>query len=357
MRELAPNASITVGILRKREKISMRLWCGALLAGAAVLFVSQGNANDSSAALGASGVVLTQTADIRMAREDLYVSPHKIRIRYEFVNDSAKDIDTVVAFPLPDIDTRRFYVEPLGTVTDDPINFVGFSVVADGQRVTPNVEQRAFYKDKDVTAILASAQIPVNVVSGKDVQFMLHLSPTQVKILESADLGDHESGDGETPHWIIRTKFWWKQSFPAGKTVVLEHSYQPVTGQTFFIGQYVGTKPDEDGAAYFKNYCIDAGTRKAIASRIASKTGNPDDSGAMIAFATDYILMSGNNWKGPIGHFHLTLDKEKPDNILSLCWDGNLKKTKPTTFEESRENFGPTQDIKLLVLQNRPPGG
>ncbi len=335
----------------------MHLCRGALLASAVFLFASQSDANDSSAALGAGGVVLTQAADIRMAKEDLYISPTKVRIRFEFANDSAKDIDTVVAFPLPDIDTNRFYVEPLGAVTDDPINFVGFSVVANGQRVTPNVEQRAFYKDKDVTAILASAHIPVNVVSGKYSQFMLHLSPAQVKILESAGLGDHESGDGETPHWIVRTKFWWKQTFPAGKTVVLEHAYQPVTGQTFFIGQYLAAKPDDAGAVYFKDYCIDAATRAAIAARIRSKTGNPDDSGAMISFATDYIQLSGNNWKGSIGHFHLTLDKGKPDNILSLCWDGDLKKTSSTTFETTRKNFAPTQDIKLLVLQNQPPGG
>jgi hypothetical protein len=335
----------------------MYLYRVASVAIAASVVASQSMANDSSAALGASGIVLTQTADIRMAREDLYISPTKIRIRYEFVNEASTDIDTVVAFPLPDIDTNRFDVEPIGTVTEDPVNFVNFSVVANGRRITPNVEQRAFYQDKDVTEILNSARIPVNVISAPNVQVMQHLSPDQVKILESAGVADHEKGDGETPRWIVRTKFWWKQSFPAGKTVVLEHSYQPVSGQTFFIGQYVTAKPGEDGADYFMNYCIDAATRKSIAARVRSKTGKPEDSGTMLAFATDYILMTANNWKGPIGDFHLTLDKGKPDNILSLCWDGDLKKTGPTTFEATRKNFAPAQDIKMLVLQNAPPGG
>lgn len=329
----------------------------ALLAAAIVLCSSPGLANDSSAALGAGGVVLTQTADVSMAKEDLYVSPSKIRIRYEFTNDSGKDVETVVAFPLPDIDSKRFYVEPIGAVTDDPLNFVGFSVIANGKRLTPQVEQRAFYNDKDVTDILASARVPVNVIGGKNAQVMQHLSPEQVKILEQAGLGDHKMSDGETPHWIIRTKFWWKQIFPAGKTVVLEHSYQPVSGWSYFISQYVGPKPAEEGAALLKTYCIDAATQKAIAARLASKAGKPEDATSMVMRTTDYILMSGNNWKGPIGHFHLTLDKEKPTNIISLCWEGDLKKTSLTTFETTRENFAPTHDIKLLVLQNMPKGG
>lgn len=328
----------------------------ASLAAAILLCASPGLANDSSAALGAGGVVLTQTADIRMAKEDLYISPDRIRIRYEFANDSGTDVETVVAFPLPDIDSKRFYVEPIGAVTDDPLNFVGFSVIANGKWITPQVEQRAFLGDKDVTGILASARVPVNVVSGKNVQVMQHLSPEQVNILEGAGLGDHEMGDGETPHWLIRTKFWWKQSFPAGKTVVLEHSYQPVSGRSYLISEYVGPKPDEVGAAILKTYCIDPATQKAIAARLVSKSGKLEDAGLMAMRTTEYILLSANNWKGPIGHFHLTLDKEKPGNIMSLCWEGDLKKTSPTRFEAIRENFAPTHDIKLLVLQNIPKG-
>jgi hypothetical protein len=69
------------------------------------------------------------------------------------------------------------------------------------------------------------------------------------------------------------------------------------------------------------------------------------------AYETDYILKTANNWNGPIGRFRLVLDKLKPDNTLSLCWDGELKKTGPTTFEAVRTNFAPTRDIHLLVLE------
>ena len=94
-------------------------------------------ADDSSAALGAGGVVLTQSADIRMAAEDLRISPKEVRIRFEFAkHDSGKDIDTIVAFPLPDIDTYKFWGEPIGSTTADPLNFafVGFEVSQDGRK-------------------------------------------------------------------------------------------------------------------------------------------------------------------------------------------------------------------------------
>jgi hypothetical protein len=329
----------------------MHAYRGALLAGAALLFASQTLADDSSAALSAGGVVLTQATDIRMAKEDLYVSPDKVRIHFEFANDSKSDISTVVAFPLPDIDASRFYEEPLGDMTADPVNFVGFTITADGKRITPQVEQRAFFKGRDVTATLNALHIPVNVISQTNIQMMNKLKPEQAKALEKAGLT--VNGDGEMPQWIIRTKFFWTQKFPAGKTVVLDHSYKPVTGGTFYTSLDLGGGSNDEGDRHWnRNFCIDSGTLKTITARIGPKTPKGDDGGNMEAQTTDYILMSGNNWKGPIGHFHLTLDKLKPENILSLCWDGNLKKSGATTFDFTADNYAPNRDIKLLVLSD-----
>jgi hypothetical protein len=322
------------------------------LAGALLLSTAS-FADDSSAALGAGGVILTQSANIRMLKEDLFVSPNKVRIRFEFVNDSAKDIDTIVAFPLPDIDMNEFTESPVGTMTDDPLNFVGFTVTADGRRISPQVEQRAFYKGKDVTDIVRRAGVPLMMNDPRFNAITEKLPADKRKILEAADLADGESGSFEHPHWTVRTRFWWHQVFPAHQTVVLEHGYQPVTGQSFFTKYELDPK-NGDGADYMHRYCIDPGTRAALASRIASKTPSMEDGGMLLAFSTDYILVSGNNWKGPIGHFHLTLDKLKPDNILSICWSGTLTKTGATTFEATEENFSPKADIKLLVLTDMP---
>jgi hypothetical protein len=137
---------------------------------------------------------------------------------------------------------------------------------------------------------------------------------------------------------------------------VLEQSYQPVTGETFFSEMELAP-PEKGEMSYAQNFCFDAGTRAEIEKQLAvSKKANHQDGALLLAFTTDYVLTTGNNWKGPIGHFHLTLDKAKPDNVLSLCWDGDLRKTGATTFEATRENFSPGRDIHLLVLQQHPPG-
>src|SRR6185503_11025056 len=92
----------------------------ALLAGAASYSAL---ANDSSAQLAGGGLILTKNADVRMASEDLYISPYEVRVRYEFVNDSNRDIETTVAFPMPKADMYELSEVPLGMTTDDPVNF------------------------------------------------------------------------------------------------------------------------------------------------------------------------------------------------------------------------------------------
>ena len=70
---------------------------------------------------------------VRMATEDLYVSPKHVRVRFEFANDTDRDVETVVAFPLPDIDVGNYWTVALGRITGDPVNFVGFEVKVDGK--------------------------------------------------------------------------------------------------------------------------------------------------------------------------------------------------------------------------------
>lgn len=334
----------------------MRVVLCAGAAAAALLFASEAAADDSSAALGMGGLVFTQSADIRMADEDLRISPKEVRIRFAFANDGAHDIDTIMAFPLPDIDTAEFSNSAIGTVTGDPVNFVGFKVTADGRPVAVSVEQRAFFNGRDVTATVRSVGLPVNVISDQGYKLLVALSPEKRKLLTSAGLAEFDEYNNALPRWIVRTKFFWHQHFPAGKTVVLEQRYQPVTGQ-FFFGSY-DLKPEAaDGQTLLKSYCTDPGSKATLEKMIAAKEkADPQGGGYLNAYETDYILMTGNNWKGPIGRFHLTLDKLKPDNVLSLCWDGTLEKTGPTTFEDTRERFAPRADIKMLVLDAAPPG-
>ena len=331
---------------------------GILCAGAAaaaLFFASEAAADDSSAALGMGGIAFTQSADIKMTDEDLSISPKDVRIRFVFKNESVHDIDTVVAFPLPDINTAEFSNSPIGTTTDDPMNFVGFSVKQDGHPIAVSAEQKAFMNNRDVTATIKSVGLPINVIAGHGYGKLVALPPAKRKILMSGDLAEFDENKNALPHWIVRTRFYWHQHFPAGKSVVLEQHYQPVTGMAFF-GDLDLKDNSDSGSYYAKGFCMDAPTRSTLSRMIATaKKGKPDAGGYINVMTTEYILKTGNNWKGPIGRFHLTLGKLKAGNVISLCWDGKLKRTGPTTFEDTRENFAPKDDIKLLVFTDQPP--
>jgi len=321
-----------------------------LIAVAALAAAVCARADDSSAALGAGGVVFTKNTPVKMAAEDLYLSPQAVRIRFEFSNPTKKDVDTIVAFPLPDIDTYDFYGSAIGTVTDDPQNFVGFKAVVDGEPVAFTIEQRAFVKNRDVTALVLAAGAPVNPVTDEGYDRLSKLPADKQKALVAAGVAEGDANEF-VPQWTVRTRFWWPQKFPAGKTVVIEHSYQPVTGQFFFSTQY-GKRTDEQNAGY----CFDTGTWASLDARTAQKKQPDGEAGTyMNAYETDYILKTATNWQGPIGRFHMTLDKLKADNIVTLCWDGDLKKTGPTTFEFTAQNYAPARDVHMLVLETAAP--
>lgn len=329
-----------------------RGWMAAALCAAGVA-AWPASADDSSAALGMGGIVFTQSSDIRMTDEDLFVSPKAVRIRFTFRNDSGRDIDAMLGFPLPDINTAEFTASPIGTVTADPVNFVGFTVRADGVPMRVSADQRAYFNGRDVTALVRSLGLPVNVITEAGYKALENLPADKRRILAADDLAEFD-GDNAMPHWIVRTNFYWHQKFPAGRSVVLEQAYQPVTGQ-FFFGSYDFAQADKNTPPPAEGYCVDAATRAGLERRLAAKLrADPQAGGYLNGFETDYVLKTGNNWKGPIGRFHLTLDKLAPDNVLSLCWSGTLTKTGPTTFEDRRENFAPDRDIRLLVVSDRP---
>lgn len=314
---------------------------------AAALAAAPALADDSSAALSAGGLVFTRQADIRMAAEDLTLSPKRVKVRYAFVNDGKADIETIVAFPMPDIDVREFWYEPLGTTLDRTPNFMGFALTVDGRTISATPDERAVLDGRDVTAQVKAAGLPVNIAGSDLVKKLDALDPATRRKLAAEGIVEVDGNDAH-PHWIAKTSFWWHQVFPAGKTVVIEHSYQPVTGQSFFNGYSL---QDEEGARNREQFCIEAATEAAIRAKIAGRDKNGPNGDYLNAFQTGFVLKTANNWKGPIGRFHLTLDKIEAGNVLSLCWGGDLKKTGATTFESVRRDFAPARDIELLVLQ------
>lgn len=317
-------------------------------------------ANDSTAFQGTGGIELTKTGDIQMVSEDLRIGLDEIAVSYVFRNITDHPIETMVAFPMPDLDLAPGLTASNWQFPVRDRNFLGFRVWVDDRPVEPALDLRAVYQGKDVTAVL-QATGGIDLVpwrEGAYDELAKRLDPANLKRLR--DLGLVQSGDdNNNPQWTLQPRFHWTQSFPAGAETRVRHSYKPFVGHALVehiardvdgrkvYGRLVGSKTPETG----DRYCIDEGTRRAMASADAKVAAGKATYGAA---EIEYILTTARNWRGPIGRFHLTIDKGAPENLLSLCWDG-LKKTGPTTFEATASDFVPTHDLALFFLLGSAP--
>lgn len=308
------------------------------------------HANDTSAVLGAGGLLLTTSEHIVMESEELYLSPKEVKVHYVFRNESDQDIKTTVAFPLPDIDQSAFTV--IFLPVEEQENFVGFQVTADGQSIHPQLEQKALTKDGiDVTDVIIKAGLPVNSKlpgwEGKARALPENIWQSLVKqnLIEPEDPTDRSTDF--SVNWNLRTTFHWNQVFPTGKTVVVNHRYQPIAGGVSIFA-------DQSQFKDYSDYCLDnqgkAGINRLLKQAKAAAKIDPEKPEGIAPIEVSYVLTTGANWKGAIGDFHLTIDKEDPHAVLSTCMNG-LTKTGPTTFETRQKNFTPTDDIHFVVFQ------
>lgn len=306
-------------------------------------------ANDSVAEIGAGGLVLGRNYEVWLAREDLFLSKDLVTVDYVFENRSQSDVETVVAFPMPAIEGN-----PDGDISvpdQENDNFLGFTVIHDGKSITPQLQQRAYAAGLDVTEELAGKGIPFLPVGEHTWDALKTLPAEVVADWENRGLVTVEEWDAGKgmerhvmPRWELRSAYWWKATFPAGKQVKVSHRYKPAVGATAGLNFYWDGNQSDYWGEYAGKYCIDQGFKKAIDR--ADKAGP-----GLFEQRLDYILTSGGNWAtGTIGTFHLTIDKGSPDALVSFCGTG-VKKTAPTRFEMTAKDFWPEKDISVLFVQ------
>lgn len=317
-------------------------------------------ANDTMAALGTGGLVFVQTDAVKMLSEDLYISPSQVKVRYEFRNEGDADTRTLVAFPLPDITGGPDFM--VSIPTEDPENIFGFSTLLNGEPVEAELHQYVFAHNIEYTDLLVGMGVPLTPFGDETLAAIAALSDGQRAELAYAGLVvplEYDAGQGwQTeyyPAWTLRSTYSWEADFPAGETVTVEHSYKPSVGGTvavtFLAEPYDGYDP---AAEYKRKYCTDDAFIQAVERTLPS----PDERYSAPFFENwiSYVWSTGANWSGPIGQFHLTVDKGRPDSLVSFCWDGEVTKTSPTTFEMEAEDWWPpwNRELEILILNRRP---
>ncbi|WED42840.1 DUF4424 family protein [Legionella cardiaca] len=309
-------------------------------------------ANDSSAELAAGGLVFVKNPQIEMRSEELYLSLKKVRVRYVFFNKSSKDLSSVIAFPLPNVESYYHSEKALSIFpVDDPLNPVGFITRVNGQTVKMHIEQKAIVKGKDQTALLKKYNIPLFPQYRKISESLSKIPKKDWPELQKLGviwIEEFDDGTGmkkvPQPAWTLKSVYYWQQKFPAGKELIIEHQYQPIVGytpETRIAASYA--IHEAWYPAYLQKFCIDEKLQKDVANKIKNGMSPYNEN------RLSYILKTGANWSGPIGDFKLVIDKGQPKNLVSFCGT-NVKKISPTEFAIHKKNFIPNKNLHLLFL-------
>lgn len=314
-------------------------WSAPLALAAPFLMVGgSASANDATAELGAGGLQLVYNPAIELRAEELYVSVEEIRVRYEFRNITDAPVTVTVAFPLPALESRADGEMMLALPAPDDPNFVGFELVVDGKPLIPNIYTRVSALGIDRTQMLIDAGVPLNPAGTATYEAIAALPPATVEEFRKAGLLLVEEW-GTLPVWKTETAFYWEQTFPSGRDVVVEHRYQPVVGYGFF-GEFAFEDPE-----YRERYCMDDDFVRAARALLARNEAFPNLNERRI----EYVLTTARNWASPIREFRLTVDKGSPDALVSFCGNG-VTRVGETTFEDTETDFVPDRELNVLIL-------
>jgi Domain of unknown function (DUF4424) len=314
-----------------------------------LLAVGPGWANDSEAELAVGGLALKQSDDVSLDSEDLYISADEVRVGYRFTNHSATDVNTLVAFPLPD----QVYVEDTDNFYRDMVKDLSFKTQVDGKAVDYRAVVQPIFAEQDITGKLKAAGLPMNGLQDTDA-FSNKVAglpeATRKALLAEGLLGTARYGDAPFywAKWALRTSITRQQVFPAGKTVVVKHRYKPLAGGSVGGGLSKEARKDDWGKQKIARYCIEDDWFASF-DRAVAKRATKDNAAPYGEVWLGYVLKSGSNWKGTIKDFRMVVDKGKAENLLSFCAEG-VKKISPTQFEVKKTDFEPKDDLNFLIV-------
>ena len=320
---------------------------GAAVIAALLGWSSAALSNDSAAELSIGGLKFMRTNAIAMESEELRIALDSINVRYQFANLSGQPVTLTVAFPLPDIDVSE--PENIVLPAGDPLNFVAFETRVDGHPAKFSIDQRAWIGDRDVTALLGQLQFPMLPIGTREVRIADLPAATRDKLVANGLLIPVGNSDNGRPiygfAWTVKTSAVRQQTFPADRSVVVEHRYKPSVGtatDTILRHPLRQTKAlADDLARYRKDYCV----TDSFLTGLDKLAGRAPIQERRIS----YVLRTGANWATPIKTFKLTVDPGGKDRLISFCSTG-LKPVANRPLEFEASSFKPDADLKILVI-------
>ncbi|KEY57929.1 DUF4424 family protein [Serratia sp. DD3] len=305
-------------------------------------------ANDSSWGDVNGSIKLMKQSDISMAKERLSISTERINVDYLFVNHGQQDVVLPMAFPMPEIIQNQGEDRTPG-ISNFKLSVNGKTVETESRWVV-TLHDKQTGQTEDITEKMLQSgwEIPklrqalrnYGSFAYGDGKNMPHVS---------AELFDEDG----IPRFTVRQLFLWQQAFPAGKEVIIQHSYTPSvstgvpTGYKWTPGD--GTKDNEG------NKCLSRTNLEQLKKLTATIPKQNSDSDYIDVDweQLDYILTTGANWRnGVIEDFTLRIHKNAPDDVVVTCFKHPLTQVDPLTLEFKQQNFKPENDLSITFHSN-----
>ncbi|QYZ69892.1 DUF4424 family protein [Neotabrizicola shimadae] len=328
-------------------------------------------ANDGWGGLSATGLTFGQTEAVAMVSEDLFISPDRIAVDYTFRNVTAQNVTGEVIFPLPPINLMSLEMSSWNLPEDrSRTDLLNFRATVDGKRQKVGIDHVAVVEDpdawkrpasvqydtpgRDISALLTRMGIPLTLDVEEIRAVLARLPRSQIQQLRDAGLIAQSPWDDADPvpmpAWSVVLRYHWTQTFPAGKETRVRHEYENYPEGSVFTFEWPAKEDYQRSLA--DSYCIDGPTGRKIMSTLKAGDSDGEHGYWGAAYYLRYVLRTANSWAGPIGRFHLVLDKGDPVNALSVCMPG-LKKVSPTRFEVTKTDWTPPEDLAILLVAPR----
>lgn len=326
--------------------------------------------NDGAAEVALGGIRLRQEHRVAMVKERLFISKKKVRVEYEFLNESKKDVGTEVAFPIPEYGWGMMGWEP----------FDAFQVWVNGATCPFRCEARAFVGAKEVTSTLLGLGLRIETLGdfiegtgntrldegkgGKpSTSQMEKLPKEQLESLIALGAVDSDVSDyrfRHIPRWTVKKTYHWTQEFLPGAIVRVAHEYVPARGSATTLSFDEMEHPRRSDGGYQHNQgaesgCVDAALKRAMLKAIETRNRlKPEDAEwrkeTFPACWVRYILTTANTWQIPIRDFELVVERD-PGELITFCWDGPVEKTGVNTFLARKKDFIPSKELTVYFLQ------
>ena len=354
----------------------------------AISLATSASANDSEGAdITTGGLEFLRNEYIRIASEDLFVSPDLIRVEYTYENTHYEDIQIQVAFPIKVVSGwgQELSVEEVVRqlefktwVNGDPIDWFPY--------LGANVENEALCRDLWLTRnqIFDEYGFCFSTLSGRMVfdnsdctsgtVSLSQIDEERVSAIRASELQNSCSAEpvvqdvnpvqstgqvnAEDYVSIMRT-----QVFPANSLTKVVHEYRPDVGGgiPMFIWEEepkLRTEADwgpgerDTGEFSWLFGCVDVDDYNSaiLAWRETEFDGSPSSNEtnfwALSQNWLNYVLVTGANWSGPIGRFRLEISTEDK-KIVNSCFPG-LQRVSDTSLVFEASDFTPTENLSVM---------